>query len=196
METVALWAQLILVFADALAIAEGAVTLEEPGNGHGWVLYLSLLSVLPSVAAFRTAHVAAHAMLVTASLAFLGCFWFDGMHAGSLAYAVSLTWPLLAAAGLLHVARSTRIHRQREASLLHTHTRGNRLELEQSEVCGCLACERIYSPTEVLNFSRGDSALCPHCGADAVVGSASGIPITPAVLARAHARWFLVGGSS
>jgi len=28
---------------------------------------------------------------------------------------------------------------------------------------------------------------------DAVVGSASGIPIMPGVLRRAHERWFLVG---
>ena len=32
-----------------------------------------------------------------------------------------------------------------------------------------------------------------HCGVDAVVGSASGIPIMPGVLRRAHERWFLVG---
>ena len=192
METAALWAQLILVFADALAIAEGAVTLGERGNGHGWVMYLSLLCVMPAVAAFRTIRAATYTMLAAALLAFLGCFWFDGMHAGSVAYAVSLTWPLLTAAGLLAFARSTRIHREREASLLHTHTRGNRQELEQSEVCGCLACERIYSPTEVVTFTPAESAVCPHCGIAAVVGSASGIPITPAVLARAHARWFLV----
>lgn len=192
-EVVALWAQLVLVLADALAIAEGAVSLGEPGNGQGWVLYLSLLCVLPAAAAFRATRAAAHAMLWSAVAAFFGCFWFDGMHAGSLPYALSLTWPLLLAAGLLWFALRNRLHREREASLLHTHTRGNRAELEESEVCGCLACQRIYSPTEVVSFSRGDSAVCPHCGIDAVVGSASGIPITAAVLARAHARWFLVG---
>ncbi len=192
-EVVALWAQLILVFADALAVAEGAVSLDEPGNGHGWVLYLGLLCVLPAAAAFRATRTAAHAMVAAAAIAFLGCFWFDGEHWGSLPYALSLTWPLLLAAGLLWFAMRNRMHREREASLLHTHTRGNRMELEQSEVCGCLACERIYSPTEVVSFSLGDSAQCPHCGINAVVGSASGIPITPAVLARAHARWFLVG---
>jgi hypothetical protein len=35
--------------------------------------------------------------------------------------------------------------------------------------------------------------VCPHCGVDAVVGSASGIPIMPGVLRRAHERWFLLG---
>jgi hypothetical protein len=192
-EVFALWAQLVLVFADVLAVAEGAVAVDEPGNGHGWVVYLSLLCALPAAAAFRATRAAAHAMLWTASLAFFGCFWFDGMHLGSVAYALSLTWPLLGAAALLWFARNNRRDREREASLLHTHTRGNRLELEESEVCGCLACERIYSPTEVVRFSPGESAECPYCGIGAVVGSASGIPITPAVLARAHARWFLLG---
>ncbi len=195
-EIAALWAQVAVVFANALAIAQGAVSLGERGNGHGWVLYLSLLCVLPSAAAFRALRFGAHGLLWTAGGAFLGCFWFDGMRPGSLVYALSLTWPLLAAAGLLWFARGNRLHREREASLLHTHTRGNRTELEESEVCGCLACERIYSPTEVERFTAADSALCPHCGISAVVGSASGIPITPAVLGRAHGRWFLTASDS
>jgi hypothetical protein len=65
--------------------------------------------------------------------------------------------------------------------------------LEASEACGCIACERIYFPSEIVNWLGGETALCPHCGVDAVVGSASGIPITPGVLKRAHERWFLVG---
>ena len=201
-ETVALWAQSILVFGDALSIAQGAVALDEQGNGHGWVLYLPLLCVLPAVAAFRTTRTAAWCMLAGAIAAFAGCFWFDGMRMASLLFALSLVWPILLATALLWFALRNRIHREREASLLHRHARANRIELEQSEVCGCIACERIYSPTEIVSWAGHSwtgqtvdeqTAQCPHCGIDSVVGSASGIPITPGVLRRAHERWFLVG---
>jgi hypothetical protein len=69
------------------------------------------------------------------------------------------------------------------------------MELEASEVCGCIACERIYFPSEIERWVDEETAVCPHCGVDAVVGSASGIPIMPGVLRRAHERWFLVGSS-
>lgn len=193
-ETIALWAQVILVFGDALAIAQGLVALDEPGNGQTWVALLPLLCVLPSVASYRAPRMALAGVIAGTTASFAGFFWFDGSHLRSLLFALSLSWPLLVAIALLWIALRNRLHREREASLLHRHTRTNRIELEESEVCGCIACEQIYSPTEVVSWieeNNGATALCPHCGIDAVVGSASGIPITPAVLRRAHARWFL-----
>jgi hypothetical protein len=67
------------------------------------------------------------------------------------------------------------------------------MELEASAVCGCIACERIYFPSEIVLWVDGETAVYPHCGMDAVVGQASEIPIVPGVLRRAHERWFLVG---
>jgi hypothetical protein len=121
-----------------------------------------------------------------ASLAALA--WNDGILSG-----LAAMWPLLVAAGLLLAAMQVRMDREREASRLHRHTRANRVELEASEACGCIACERIYFPSEIVQWVDGETAVCPHCGADAVVGSASRIPIIPGVLRRAHERWFLVG---
>jgi hypothetical protein len=66
------------------------------------------------------------------------------------------------------------------------------MELEASEVCGSIACDRIYFPSEIVPGGY-ETAMCLHCGVDAVVGSASGIPIMPGVLRRAHERWFVVG---
>jgi hypothetical protein len=116
-----------------------------------------------------------------------------GATLSGLALSFNLTWPLFVAAGLLFAAVRVRIDREREASLLHRHTRANRMEMEASEVCGCIACERIYFPSEIVQWLENGTAMCPHCGVDAVVGSASGIPIMPGVLRRAHERWFLVG---
>jgi hypothetical protein len=192
-EVVLLWAQLILVLGDAVSIAQGLVSLDAHARGHGWVTLLPLMCVLPAAAAFRETRAAAIGVTAGAVAALAGFVWSGGGGWGSVLSGLELTWPLFVAAGMLFAVMRTRIDREREASLLHRHTRANRMELEASEVCGCIACERIYFPSEVVRWAADETAVCPHCGVDAVVGSASGIPIMPGVLRRAHARWFLVG---
>jgi hypothetical protein len=59
-------------------------------------------------------------------------------------------------------------------------------------VSGCIACEGIYFPSEIVRWVEGETALCPHCRVNAVMGLASGIPIMPGALRRAHERWFLL----
>jgi len=191
-EVVLLWAQLILVLGDAVSIAEGLLPVDTR-NGHGWVTLLPLVCVLPAAAAFRETRAAAIGVTAGAAATLAGFVWAGGGGWGAILSGLVLTWPLFVAAGLLFAALRTRMDREREASRLHRHTRANRMELEASEVCGCIACERIYFPSEVVRWAEGETALCPHCGVDAVVGSASGIPIMPGVLRRAHERWFLVG---
>jgi hypothetical protein len=191
-EVVLLWAQLILVLGDAVSIAQGLVDVD--ARGHSWVTLLPLMCVLPAAAAFRETRAAAIGVTAGAVASLTGLAWAGGGSVWSgLAVSLSLTWPLFVAAGMLFAALRTRMDREREASRLHRHTRANRIELEASEVCGCIACERIYFPSEIAAWLEDGTALCPHCGVDAVVGSASGIPIMPGVLRRAHERWFLVG---
>jgi hypothetical protein len=189
-EVVLLWAQLILVLGDAVSIAQGLVAVDAPA--HGWVTLLPLVCVLPSAAAFRETRAAAIGVTAGAVASLAGFVWVGGGW-GAILSGLALTWPLFVAAGMLFAVLRTRMDREREASRLHRHTRANRMELEASEVCGCIACERIYFPSEIVRWVDEETALCPHCGVDAVVGSASGIPIMPGVLRRAHERWFLVG---
>jgi hypothetical protein len=192
-EVVLLWTQLILVLGDAVSIAQGLVQVDVRANGHAWVTLLPLVCVLPAAAAFRETRAAAIGVTAGALTALAGLAWAAGGGWGAILSGAALTWPLFVAAGLLFAAIRTRLDREREASRLHRHTRANRMELEASEVCGCIACERIYFPSEVVRWLEDGTALCPHCGVDAVVGSASGIPIMPGVLRRAHERWFLIG---
>ena len=192
-EVVLLWAQLILVLGDAVSIAQGLVTVDARGGAHGWVTLLPLVCVLPSAAAFRETRAAAIGVTAGAMASLAGFFWVGRGGWDAVVSGLALTWPLFVAAGMLFAVLRTRMDREREASRLHRHTRANRMELEASEVCGCIACERIYFPSEIVRWVNEETALCPHCGADAVVGSASGIPIMPGVLRRAHERWFLVG---
>jgi hypothetical protein len=192
-EVVLLWAQLILVLGDAVSIAQGLVQVDVRANGHAWVTLLPLVCVLPAAAAFRETRAAAIGVTAGALTTLAGLAWAAGGGWEAILSGLALTWPLFVAAGLLFAAIRTRLDREREASRLHRHTRANRMELEASEVCGCIACERIYFPSEIARWLEDGTALCPHCGVDAVVGSASGIPIMPGVLRRAHERWFLVG---
>jgi hypothetical protein len=58
----------------------------------------------------------------------------------------------------------------------------NRDELLLSTRCGCFYCGAIFSPEEVEDWvdeeeGVGQTALCPRCGIDAVIGSYSGYPI-------------------
>lgn len=65
-----------------------------------------------------------------------------------------------------------------------------------STVCGCFYCCAEFEPGEIREWvdeggqGVGQTALCPRCGIDAVIGSASGYPITQEFLQRMRACWF------
>jgi hypothetical protein len=73
----------------------------------------------------------------------------------------------------------------------HKHSIRHRQELEASESCGCFYCLAIFEPSSLEDWvDEGDStALCPQCGIDSVIGSASGYPITREFLERMHHRF-------
>ena len=78
----------------------------------------------------------------------------------------------------------------------HVHSSSHRNELMTSDVCGCFYCLESYSPTEIVDWidkdvnGIGRTALCPKCGIDSVMGSASGYPITKEFLKKMHEHWF------
>jgi hypothetical protein len=74
----------------------------------------------------------------------------------------------------------------------HKHSGGHRQEVERSDVCGCFYCGKTYPPAEIRNWTdEGNTALCPCCGIDSVIGSASGYPVTDGAFLRAmQAGWF------
>ena len=85
----------------------------------------------------------------------------------------------------------------------HDHCTGNRSELMKSDVCACLYCLQTFPPTEIEDWVEELSedtkdvpadkwtAMCPRCPVDAVIGSASGYPVTDrAFLQAMHEYWF------
>ncbi len=77
----------------------------------------------------------------------------------------------------------------------HTHSMHNRDELLSGERCGCFYCVAIFSPEEVKEWvdeekGIGQTALCPKCGIDAVIGSKAGYPVTAEFLGIMKTHWF------
>ena len=56
----------------------------------------------------------------------------------------------------------------------HKHASKHRSELEASAKCACFFCFRTFASGEIRKWVDADqTALCPHCGLDSVLGSAS-----------------------
>ena len=73
----------------------------------------------------------------------------------------------------------------------HKHSSRNRDEVQRSDVCGCFYCEKIFTAVEVDEWVDEDrTAMCPKCGIDSVIGSASGFPLTLAFLKEMNQYWF------
>lgn len=85
----------------------------------------------------------------------------------------------------------------------HRHTMNNRAELESSRLCGCCSCLEIFPSEEIVAWSgldtssfdqldaaSGDTALCPRCGTEALLGERAGYPLTPDFLQRMNQAWF------
>ncbi|MFZ5638049.1 MAG: cytoplasmic protein [Pseudomonadota bacterium] len=89
----------------------------------------------------------------------------------------------------------------------HDRSTYHRAEIEASAICGCFYCCSEFEPNEIGEWvdapdggapgqnasghvASGQTALCPRCGVDAVIGSRSGFPITAEFLAQMRARWF------
>lgn len=75
----------------------------------------------------------------------------------------------------------------------HKHASRHRVEVEASETCGCYSCFRRFPPTEIRAWiDAQQTALCPHCGLDTVLGSASPYQISDPFLRRMHQHHILV----
>jgi len=77
----------------------------------------------------------------------------------------------------------------------HKHSSRHRDEIERSAICGCFYCGEICAPPEIKDWldeeDEEDTALCPSCGIDSLIGSASGYPVAePIFLKSMHERFF------
>ncbi len=77
-----------------------------------------------------------------------------------------------------------------------THSILHRAEILSSTTCGCFYCCRTFRPDEVREWvddnaaGIGQTALCPNCGMDSVIGDQAGYALSDDFLRRMHACWF------
>lgn len=76
-----------------------------------------------------------------------------------------------------------------ELELAHKTSVQNRLSLENSDLCGCFYCLKIFSPAKIEAWLDEDqTALCPMCGIDSLLTDKRWI--TKEFLYRMQIRWF------
>lgn len=77
----------------------------------------------------------------------------------------------------------------------HQFCTNNKPALMRDRVCGCFFCLNIFSPREIENWVEDsvDTAICPYCDVDSVIGESSGYPITKEFLTRMYRRYFESG---
>lgn len=78
----------------------------------------------------------------------------------------------------------------------HAHSSNHRAEILASTLCGCFYCCAMFPPGEIADWvdedsqGEGQTALCPRCGIDSVIGDKSGCEISECFLAGMRAYWF------
>jgi len=79
----------------------------------------------------------------------------------------------------------------------------NWAQIQGSKLCGCCSCVQMFPADEIVAWTGLDmhnvddpkaidqqTALCPRCGSEAVIGDKSGYPINVQFLSRMNEAWF------
>jgi hypothetical protein len=77
----------------------------------------------------------------------------------------------------------------------HRRSSNHRAEIMASQSCGCFYCGAIFPPERVEEWvdevdGVGQTALCPECGIDSVLGDRVGGSISRGFLQRMKDFWF------
>ncbi len=78
----------------------------------------------------------------------------------------------------------------------HRFCRNNRKSLFRSSVCGCFDCLQIFSPFKIEDWvdensaKIGQTARCPYCGVDSLIGDNDVAGINIDFLRVMKADWF------
>ena len=78
----------------------------------------------------------------------------------------------------------------------HKYSSRHRAKLVNDRLCGCFYCLRIFTPVEITEWiddGGDDTAVCPYCGIDGMIGESSGYPVTTEFLSKMKKHWFSGG---
>ena len=80
---------------------------------------------------------------------------------------------------------------KQELQKVYKHSSMNVEEIRKSKLCGCFYCKKIFHANEVEDFiDGGQTALCPYCDIDSVIGDASDISIKLELLDEMNKKYF------
>lgn len=78
-----------------------------------------------------------------------------------------------------------------ELKSAHKESSYHRHILRDSDICGCFCCLDKFDYKNIEYWcDEENTALCPTCGVDSVIGSASGFPITHEFLSAMKEFYF------
>lgn len=77
----------------------------------------------------------------------------------------------------------------------HRHSINHRAELLAGTLCGCFHCCTTFAAAEITAWTdsvgdEGQTALCPRCGIDAVLGERAGFELSDTFLQEMKRYWF------
>jgi uncharacterized paraquat-inducible protein A len=73
----------------------------------------------------------------------------------------------------------------------HTYSSNHREAIERSQLCGCFSCLSAFSTGEIREWiDKGQTAICPRCGVDAVLGDAMGLSLDDEFMRAMEKEWF------
>lgn len=85
----------------------------------------------------------------------------------------------------------------------YRYTSNNWAQIAASQLCGCCNCTQVFPSEEVVAWTGLDmhnmddpdavakqTALCPRCGSESVIGDKAGFPLNAQFLARMNEAWF------
>jgi len=82
-----------------------------------------------------------------------------------------------------------------DVQVAHTHASNHRAEVLASALCGCFYCCSTFPPQDIAKWTdeldgQGQTALCPRCGIDSVLGDRGGFELSSTFLQRMKSFWF------
>ncbi len=86
----------------------------------------------------------------------------------------------------------------KDIQLAHRLDENYATKIRKSDMCGCYYCLHTFKPDQIKEwlFSARDDdtklefCMCPYCEIDAVLGDASGYPISEKFLREMNKYWF------
>lgn len=78
-----------------------------------------------------------------------------------------------------------------DSKTAHGFSRNNKEAIERSGMCACFHCLKSFHSMEVTEWTDGgQTAVCPVCSVDSVLGDSQPVPLDEVFLVQMNLAWF------